>query len=142
MADIASTIETMEHRWMRAWVARDLRTLKSLTSRNFRMVIGSKPATLLDSTSWIEAAGTRFLCSSYRFGDIYARELGPVAVFASQLEIEARVAGEDWSGRLWVTDLWRKSRVRRRWLLAERILSRTEDKAEIPAAVRSLQLWR
>ena len=142
MADIPSLIETMEHRWMRAWVGRDMKTLKAMTSRNFRMVIGSKPAVILDSKSWLEAAGTRFICSSYRFGDIYAREHGSVAVFASQLEIEARVAGENWSGRLWVTDLWRKGRVRRRWTLAERVLSRIEESAEIPAAIRTLQLWR
>lgn len=127
---------------MRAWIGRDIRALKGLTARNFRMVFGSKPAAILDSKSWFEAAGTRFLCSSYRFGDIYARDLGSVAIFASQLDIEARIAGENWSGRLWVTDLWRKSRVRRRWLLVERVLSRTEDSAEIPAAIRSLQLWR
>ena len=127
---------------MRAWVARDVKALKGLTARNFRMVIGSRPAVMLDSKSWLEAAGSRFICSSYRFGDIYARELGSVAVFASQLDIEARVAGEDWSGQLWVTDLWRKGRVRRRWLLAERMLSRIEGSAEIPAAVRTLQLWR
>ena len=142
MADISSLIETMEHRWMRAWLGGDIKALKALTSRNFRMVIGSKPAVILDSKSWLEAAGTRFICSSYRFGDIYARELGSVAVFASQLEIKARVAGEDWSGQLWVTDLWRKGRVRRRWTLAERVLSRTEDSADIPAAIRTLQLWR
>ncbi|MDQ3482100.1 MAG: DUF4440 domain-containing protein [Pseudomonadota bacterium] len=127
---------------MRAWIGRDLPTLKALTSRNFRMVIGSKPATILDSKSWIEAAGTRFLCKSYRFGDVYARSHGTMVIFAGQMEIEARVAGEDWSGQLWMTDLWRKSRVRRRWQLVERLLSRPEASPELPAAIRSLQLWR
>ncbi len=127
---------------MRAWIGRDVPTLKALTSRNFRMVIGSKPATILDSKSWIEAAGTRFLCKSYRFGDVYARSHGNMVIFAGQMEIEARVAGEDWSGQLWVTDLWRKSRVRRRWQLVERLLSRPEASPELPAAIRSLQLWR
>ncbi|MBA3576264.1 MAG: nuclear transport factor 2 family protein [Sphingomonas sp.] len=142
MADVLPVFETMEHRWMRAWIGRDVPTLKALTSRNFRMVIGSKPATILDSKSWIEAAGTRFLCKSYRFGDVYARSHGNMVIFAGQMEIEARVAGEDWSGQLWVTDLWRKSRVRRRWQLVERLLSRPEASPELPAAIRSLQLWR
>jgi len=142
MADILPIIETMEHRWMRAWIGRDLPTLKALTARNFRMVVGSKPAVILDSKSWLEAAGSRYLCKSYRFGDVYARELGPVAVFASQVEIEARIAGEDWSGNLWVTDIWRKGRVRRKWRMVERMLSRLEDNPEVPTAVRSLQLWR
>ena len=127
---------------MRAWITGDEKTLKALTSRNFRMVIGSKPAMILDSKSWIAAAGSRYRCKSYRFGDIYAREVGGVAVFASQLEMDATIDREDWSGQMWVTDLWRKTRVRRRWKLVERILSRPDERAEVPAAVRSLQLWR
>ena len=39
MADLLSVLEMMENRWMRAWVARDSRTLKALTSRKFRLVI-------------------------------------------------------------------------------------------------------
>jgi hypothetical protein len=142
MADLLPFIETLEHRWMRAWVGRDQRALKSLTSRHFRMVIGSKPAAILDAKSWLEAATSRYLCRSYRFGDIYARGLGPVAVFASQLELEASMDGKDWSGQLWVTDIWRKSRIRRRWRLSERILSRPESNADAAGAIRSLQLWR
>jgi hypothetical protein len=41
-----------------------------------------------------------------------------------------------------VTDLWRKGRVRRNWRMVERVLSRPEDNADVPAAIRSLQLWR
>ena len=47
MADFSPVIETFEHRLMRAWVNRDMRTLKALTSRNFRLVIASKPPILL-----------------------------------------------------------------------------------------------
>ena len=142
MADLLPVIETMENRWMRAWVARDARALKALTSRNFMMVFASKPSVILDSRSWLEAATTRYLCSSYRFGDVYARDLGGFAIFASQLELKAKMDGHDWSGRLWVTDLWRKTRVRRRWVMTERIVSRPEDDKDVPAAVRSLQLWK
>lgn len=142
MTDLHPVIETMENRWMRAWVTRDIKALRSLTSRNFRMVIGSKPAVILDYKSWIEAAEGRYRCKGYRFGDVYARDVGGVAIFASQLELEATMDGDDWSGQLWVTDLWRKSRVRRKWRLVERILSRPDERAEVPAAVRSLQLWR
>jgi hypothetical protein len=50
--------------------------------------------------------------------------------------------GQDWSGAYWAVDLWRKGRVRRRWRMVERIISRAEDKKEVPAAIKSLQLWR
>ena len=142
MADLLPVIETLENRWMRAWVGGDTRALKSLTSRNFRMVMGSKPSVILDSKSWLEAAATRYQCSSYRFGDIYVRDLGTVAIFATQLGIEATMDGHDWSGQLWVTDLWRKSRVRRKWTMIERVVSRPDENPDIPAAIRSLQLWR
>lgn len=142
MADLLPIIEMMENRWMRAWVRRDARALKALTSRNFMMLIGSKPCVILDSRSWLEAATTRYLCTSYRFGDVYARDLGSVALFASQVEVQATMDGHDWSGRIWVTDLWRKWAVRRNWRMVERVVSRPEDNPQVPAAIRSLQLWR
>ena len=142
MAELSPVIETMENRWMRAWVQRDARALNSLTARNFQLLVGSKPPAMLDNRSWVEAATTRWLCSSYRFGDIYVRDLGALAVFASQLELVATMDGSDWSGRFWVSDLWRKGRIRRGWRIAQRVVSRIEDKAEVPAAIRTMQLWR
>ena len=142
MAKLNAIIETQEHRWMRAWVSRDAKTLKSLTARDFIMLVGAKPPVILDTPSWIEAATKRYLCSGYRFGDIHIREVGSLALFATQLEIEATMDGQDWSGRLWVTDLWRKGKIRRTWRMVERLVSRTEDKADVPAGIRSLQLWR
>lgn len=142
MADLDPVIETLEHHWMRAWVARDARTLKALTSRRFRMVVGTRPCVILDAASWLAAAGNRYRCTSYRFGDIYVRRLGSVAVFATQLGIEASIEGEDWSGEIWVTDIWARSGLRRRWRMTERVLSRVEAKPALAGAVRSLQLWR
>ena len=127
---------------MRAWIGRDKRVLKALTSSNFRMLISSKPPVLLDAHSWLEAAVTRYRCEAYRFGDVYARGLGSVAVFATRIDLKATMDGEDWSGEMWVTDLWRKTRLRRNWRMIERVLSRPEEGPQIPAAVRSLQLWR
>ncbi|MDP9422886.1 MAG: nuclear transport factor 2 family protein [Pseudomonadota bacterium] len=142
MTDILPVIETLENRWMRAWVSGDARTLKQLTARNFRLVMGSKPCAILDAKSWLEAATTSFLCEAYRFGDVYARDLGPVTVFATQLELKASIDGHDWSGRMWVTDIWKKSGVRRSWRMVERVFSRPEEDKQVPAAIRSLQLWQ
>jgi ketosteroid isomerase-like protein len=142
MADLSPTIETLENRWMRAWVGRDLKEMKALTARNFILLMGSKPAVILDHKSWIEAVAERWSCTSYRFGDVHVRELGAFALFASQVELKAKMDGADWSGQLWVTDLWRKGRIRRGWRMVERVISRPEDKKGVPAAIRSLQLWR
>ena len=142
MADLHPVIETMEHRWMRAWVNGDKRELKALTSGKIRMVMGSKPCVILDAKSWLDAAATRYLCTSYRFGDIYAREVGGVAVFATQLDLKATMDGHDWSGKFWITDLWKKSKIRRNWHMIERVVSRPEENPDVPAAIRSLQLWK
>jgi hypothetical protein len=48
MADPASLIEALENRWIRAWTAGDTRELKALTARDFILLIGSKPAMILD----------------------------------------------------------------------------------------------
>jgi hypothetical protein len=142
MADLLPVIETLENRWMRAWAGRDLRTLKALTSRNFMLLAGSKPPVILDARSWLEAAGTRWVCSGYRFGDIYVRQLGATALFACEIEWDAKLDGHDWSGRVWVTDLWRRSAVRRSWRMIERVVSRPETDTQVPGAIRSMQLWR
>lgn len=127
---------------MRAWIAGDVRALKAVTSKKFRMVIGSKPCVILDAQSWLQASASRYACTSYRFGDIYLHDLGPIAVFATQVEIEATMDGTDWSGQVWLTDIWRRSSVRRRWRIVERIFSRVEEKPEVPTLIRSMQLWR
>ena len=127
---------------MRSWAQGDLPALKSLTAGNFHLLVGSKPAVMLDRASWIDACTTRFICSSYRFGDVYVRDLGSVTIFASQLDLKSTLDGKDWSGRMWVTDLWRKGRVRRGWRMAERVISRPNEGKDVVAAIRSLQLWR
>ena len=142
MANLMPVIETLENRWMRAWINGDVKELKSLTSRNFRMVMGSRPAAILDAPSWLDAVNGRFHCTGYRFGDLYVRDIGSVAVFASQMTIKATLENKDWSGEYWVTDIWRKSRVRRKWQMVERILSRPDTDRQLPEGIRSLQLWR
>ena len=141
MADLAPVIETMEHRWMRAWVNGDIKELKALTARNFILLMASKPPTILDRLSWVDAADKRWLCSAYRFGEIFVRDYGNAAVFSAPLELKATMDGRDWSGTVVVTDLWRKGRVRRGWKLVQRVVSRPDEDPAVPKAIRSLQLW-
>src|SRR6185437_6430958 len=120
MADLTPVIETLENRWMRAWVQRDVKAMRAITARDFILLTASKPPAILDRPSWLEAAAKRYLCSSFRFGDIYVRGLGSTALFAGKLELEATMDGRDWSGAFWVTDVWRKGRMRRGWKLVQR----------------------
>jgi hypothetical protein len=142
MADLTPVIETMEHRWMRAWVNCDIKALKAITSKGFILLMGSKPPAILDRPSWLEAAARRWHCSAYRFGDILVRSEANVALFAAAVEIEASLDGRDWSGTFWITDVWRKGRVQRGWKLVQRVVSRRDDDPQVAKAIRSLQLWK
>ena len=142
MADVSSLIETMENRWMRAWVRRDIKELKSLTAKDFILLTGTKPPAILDRPSWLDAASERYVCSAYRFGDVYVRNWGSVALFTSPLELDARLDDQDWSGRFWVSDIWRKGRVRRGWKLVQRIVTRGDEDPQLRAGIKSLQLWK
>ena len=142
MADLTATIETLEHRWMRAWVSGDLKAMKAITAKNFILLTGTRPPAILDRPSWIEAAAKRYHCSSYRFGDVMVRDLGGAALFSAPMELKATMDGRDWSGTLFVADIWRKGRVRRGWKLVQRILSSVDERPEVPKAIRSLQLWK
>jgi ketosteroid isomerase-like protein len=141
MANLTPVIETMEHRWMRAWVNGDMRTLKGITAKSFILLTGSNPPTILDRPSWLEAAAKRHLASSYRFGDIYVQGFGSVAIFAAPLELEATMDGRDWSDRVFVTDLWRKRRLSG-WKMVQRIVTRSDENPQLPKAIKSLQLWK
>jgi hypothetical protein len=50
--------------------------------------------------------------------------------------------GRDWSGTIWLTDLWRRTMTRKGWKMTQRILSRIDDDREMPKAIKSLQLWK
>lgn len=142
MDKFAAQIETLEHHWMRAWMQRDRKQMKTLASRDFIFLLGSTKAAILDRPSWLEAATTRFKCESYRFGEVYVRRHGATAVFACLATLEARMGAQDWSGQVWITDLWQRSGIRRNWRIVERVLSRPDDNANVSAAVREMQLWR
>ena len=142
MADLTPVIETMEHRWMRAWVRRDVKALKAITGRDFIFLAASSPPAILDRLSWLDAVKDRYVCSSYAFGEIYVRGWSSVALFSAMLELKATMDGRDRSEKLWVTDLWRKGRVRRGWKLAHRVVSRPDTDPQLRTAIKALQLWR
>ena len=142
MDTFAAKIETLEHQWMRAWMQRDRKQMKALASRDFIFLLGSTKAAILDRPSWLEAATTRFKCESYRFGEVYVRRHGATAVFACQATLEARMGAQEWSGPVWITDLWQRSAVKRSWRIVERVLSRPDENQDMSAAIRDMQLWR
>ncbi|MAM38852.1 MAG: hypothetical protein CL949_10215 [Erythrobacter sp.] len=142
MNEFATRIEALEHQWMRSWVQRDRNQMKALAARDFIFLLGSKSPAILDRASWLEAATTRFRCNGYRFDEVYVRRHGSVAVFATRMTLDATMGNDEWSGETWLMDLWQKSKVRRKWRMVERTISRPDTDPKMPDAIRSMQLWR
>jgi hypothetical protein len=142
MDNFASRIEALEHRWMRGWINADKAEMKGLASRHFIFLLASTSPTILDRASWLEAAAQRLRCKSYRFGNVYVRRHGGFAVFAAPATLEATLDGKPLFADAFVTDLWKRSKVRRNWRLLERVLAPADANADVSGAVRSMQLWR
>ena len=141
MADISAIIETLEHRFMRAWMRRDKGEIRKFATRDFMMIVGTEKPQLLDRPSFVEASDAAFSCTGFRFREVCARRHGNCTWFAAGVDLELQLNGKDWSGHFWLTDLWRKSAIKRSWRLAERSLSRTESQAELSDAIKRMQLW-
>ena len=142
MDEFASRIEALEHRWMRAWAGGHRDELKTLTSRDFIFLHGGTRPAILDRASWLEAAGSRMRCDAYRFGSVYVRRHGTLAVFCAPVELDAKFDRTSFKGSAFVTDLWKRTKIKRRWQLIERVLTRAEGTEELAIATRSMQLWR
>jgi hypothetical protein len=136
-------IEALEHQLMRSWLEGDRKALKRLLSSRFRLVVGARTPVLLDRKSLVEAAGTAWRLSAYRFGtSVYVRTIGATALFAAELELRGTVDGTELAGTWWMSDYWQRSTVARRWQLTDRQLARIDDAPAFADAVRGLQLWR
>ncbi len=142
MGDIVAEIETLEHRFMRAWMRRELGEIRRLASRDFMMIAAAEPPQLLDRPSFVEAVAGPLSCDGFRFHEVCVRKHGRFAWFTCRADLELRIGGRDWSGKFWISDLWKKGRIKRNWNIIERSLARTDKNEAISGAIRELQLWR
>ena len=141
MSDIGPEIESLEHRFMRAWMKADKGVLRGLIMRDCIMVFGAQRPEILDRPSFIEACDKSFSCSGYRLREVAARRHGKCAWFTAGIDLEMQIGRRDWSGQFWLTDLWRRTAFNRGWKLAERSLARTEKDEAMSDAIHRLQLW-
>ena len=142
MDAFAADLESLEHVWMRAWMQRDRSAMKGIASSEFVFLLGGKVSAVLDRPSWLDAATSRLVCEHYQFHDIYVRQHKRCAIFAARMTFEGQIGRVPWNGDLWLTDLWKRGRVRRKWKLTERLVSRAESDPELGAEVTAMQLWK
>lgn len=142
MADLLQKFEVLENQMMRAWINCDPAAIKQMMSGECITMFGTKPPALLDRPSFLAAIQDGFVCEGFRFHEITARQYGKCVWFTGHVELELKLGRREWPGNFLITDLWRKTPIRRRWMLTERSLARVEDSAAMSDAIRSLQLWR
>ncbi|QIQ86242.1 MAG: hypothetical protein G9473_05740 [Erythrobacter sp.] len=100
------------------------------------------PPVLLDRASFLAAASRGLALTGFRLREVTGRSHGGGVWFTAHAEMEIAVGRDTWSGGFLLTDLWRKSGLRRRWKLAERSLAPVEANEALSHAIRALQLWR
>jgi len=142
MAVSEAEIEALTLAAMRAWVARDAKAMKKLTTRNFLMLVGSTPPQLLDRPSFLAAIEHGFGCTRFTFREVIARKHGDAAWFVAGSELELSLGGREWSGPFLLSALWRKNTWSRKFLLADLSLARLDPDQDLAAAVSKLQLWK
>lgn len=141
MDEISATLEAVENQLMRAWMRGDEKDVRKLVAKDCIITVGTAPLEILDRPSFVRAMGGGFQCCGFRMKEIAVRKYGKMAWFVCNAELELRVGREDWQGSFMMTDLWKRSRLNRRWMLAERSLCQIDAHVEKAASLRSLQLW-
>ena len=142
MADITALLDTAETRLMKAWLERDRAAVKALVRSDCVMMFGTAPPVLLDRASFLAAFDRDLALAGYRCNEVTGRRHGRSAWFTGHVELELQVGRRQWKGGFLLTDLWRKTRLSRRWKLAERSLAPVEADETLSDAIRRLQLWR
>ncbi|MBD2842013.1 Cif family virulence factor [Erythrobacter rubeus] len=141
MANIAAIIEANELHFMQSWMHRDAGSIRQLATRDFMMMLGTKPPELLDRPSFVAGIEQGFRCTGFRLGESFVRKYGRLAWYVAGAQLELKLGAKDWSGDFIITDLWRKARIGG-WKLAERSLAPTNSDDDLDHRIRKLQLWR
>lgn len=142
MADVTATFEALERAQLRSWLDADRAGVKSSVAGDCVMMFGTAPPVLLDRASFLAAIDRGLVLKAFRLREVTARQYGRSAWFTGHAELELALGQKTWQGGFLLTDLWRKSRLRRRWLLTERALAPVEGNAAFAEAIGKLQLWR
>lgn len=109
MSDLASVIESLSTRWMKAWMDLDYGALEALMAPDFALVVSAMPAGPMARAAWL-ATCDRYRCTEFGYRDVQVRQLSDdIAVMSAVAEQQAELDGVDRSGRFWLTDVWRRN---------------------------------
>jgi hypothetical protein len=141
MAEFSAEIEGLALASLRAWVARDVKTMKRLTARDAMIMVGTLPPQLLDRPSFLAAMERGFACTRFALREVFVRRHGKTAWFVAGAELELALGPKVWSGPFLITDLWRKGAISG-WNLTDRSIAPLDQAEGFAAAISKLQLWK
>lgn len=105
MAESAETeVPLLERAWMTAWVERDRAACERILADDFMLT--SARGVLMPKSEWLDAAMSSFVCTAFAWEELLVRPFGETAIVHGRSRQQASVAGQDWSGRFLVTDVW------------------------------------
>lgn len=108
MSNLASVIQDLSTRWMRAWIDLDHATLEALLEPDFALIVSAMPAVRMERAAWL-ATCQRYRCTEFAYHQVQVRELSDgIAVMSAIAEQQAALDGVDRSGKFWLTDVWRR----------------------------------
>ncbi|MEO8268431.1 MAG: nuclear transport factor 2 family protein [Aureliella sp.] len=102
-AEIA--IPLLEQSWMQAWVQQDRATCEAILADDF--LLTSARGILMSKADWLSALES-FKCTAFAWEEITVRAFGETAIVHGRARQQAAVAGQDWSGRFLISDVWVK----------------------------------
>lgn len=103
-AAVETEIQSLERRWMQAWVEADLDTCAAILADDF--LLTSARGVLMPKAAWLANAGSVFTCTAFEWLELRVRPFGDFAVVHGRSRQQARVGDTDWSGLFLTTDVW------------------------------------
>jgi uncharacterized protein (TIGR02246 family) len=99
-------IETLQRRWMQAWVERDAGTLHEVLAPEFTLRSMATDSAL-SRDEWLEGAlSGRVAASSVHFDQMKVVVIDDTAIVESLVTFEATIDDADWSKSTYCTDVW------------------------------------
>jgi ketosteroid isomerase-like protein len=104
--EVEKSLIALERKWMGALKQRDASALSQIISDDFTLVSPRLVVADGDRDAYFRHAMRDLNLTAYDFEELTVRLYGRAAVVSGRLKQSATVAGEDWGGSYFVTDVW------------------------------------
>ena len=130
---VAVTIRQLEEQWAADLISQDSTRLQVLLAPEFALVVSANPQHPFFRPDWF-ATLRHYVTHALTISGLTVRVFGDVAVASFIADLHATVRGADRSGKLFITDVWRRSDVG--WRVVARYSSTPEAES---ASTRAMQ---